>query len=128
MGKKLRDIEHRKYDAAQFINELKAQITEIVNDVLRDNSNRRVAVTTEEELKKKTARKAAANKRKTNKPTKQKSEAPNGTPSSQMAEDSIMGTTCPLCGQGTIIKGRSAYGCSNWRNGCSYRKPFGTDA
>lgn len=46
--KKLRDIEHRKYDAAQFIAELKEQITKIVNDVLADNSNRKIGnVTTE---------------------------------------------------------------------------------
>ena len=43
--KKLRDIEHRKYDAAQFINELKAQITTIVNQVLADNSNRKLELT-----------------------------------------------------------------------------------
>ena len=42
--KKLRDIEHQKYDAGQFVEELKAQITEIVNDVLRDNSPRRIAL------------------------------------------------------------------------------------
>ena len=42
--KKLRDIEHQKYDAQQFINELKAQITEIVNDVLRDNEPRRITI------------------------------------------------------------------------------------
>lgn len=40
--KKLRDIEHRRYDAAQFINELKQQITDIVNQVLADNSNRKL--------------------------------------------------------------------------------------
>lgn len=40
--KKLRDIEHKKYDAAQFINELKEQISNIVNDVLADNSNRKI--------------------------------------------------------------------------------------
>lgn len=40
--KKLRDIEHRKYDAGQFINELKEQITNIVNDVLADNTNRKI--------------------------------------------------------------------------------------
>ena len=44
--KKLRDIEHRKYDAGQFIDELKQQITSIVNDVLADNSNRHVTMTT----------------------------------------------------------------------------------
>lgn len=37
--KKLRDIEHQKYNAGQFVNELKTQITTIVNDVLRDNSH-----------------------------------------------------------------------------------------
>ena len=42
--KKLRDIEHKKYDAGQFVEELKAQITEIVNDVLRDNSPRRITI------------------------------------------------------------------------------------
>lgn len=40
--KKLRDIEHKKYDAGQFINELKEQINNIVNDVLADNSNRKI--------------------------------------------------------------------------------------
>lgn len=42
--KKLRDIEAKKYDAAQFINELKEQINNIVNDVLADNSNRKIGV------------------------------------------------------------------------------------
>ena len=43
--KKLRDIEHKKYDAKQFINELKEQISNIVNDVLADNSNRKIGET-----------------------------------------------------------------------------------
>lgn len=42
--KKLRDIEHQQYDPAQFVNELKEQITAIVNQVLADNSNRRVTI------------------------------------------------------------------------------------
>jgi len=42
--KKLRDIEHKKYDPQQFINELKEQITEIVNDVMRDSTNRRITI------------------------------------------------------------------------------------
>lgn len=42
--KKLRDIEHQQYDPAQFVNELKEQITAIVNQVLADNSNRRVTL------------------------------------------------------------------------------------
>jgi DNA topoisomerase-3 len=31
---------------------------------------------------------------------------------------------CPRCGVGTIIKGKSAWGCSNFRNGCQLRVPF----
>ncbi len=50
--KKLRDIEHQKYDAQQFINELKAQVTDIVNDVMRDPTNRRITITPDEEKKK----------------------------------------------------------------------------
>lgn len=43
--KKLRDIEHKQYDAGQFISELKEQITAIVNQVLADNSNRKLELT-----------------------------------------------------------------------------------
>ena len=50
--KKLRDIEHKKYDPQQFIDELKQQVTEIVNEVISDPSNRRVTVLTDAELKK----------------------------------------------------------------------------
>ncbi|MCQ2301368.1 MAG: DNA topoisomerase 3 [Bacteroidales bacterium] len=38
--------------------------------------------------------------------------------------DAIIGTVCPQCGKGKVIKGKTAYGCSEWRNGCSWRKPF----
>ena len=50
--KKLRDIEHKKYDPQQFIDELKQQVTEIVNEVIADPSNRRVTVLTDADLKK----------------------------------------------------------------------------
>ena len=38
--------------------------------------------------------------------------------------DNIIGNICPVCAKGTIIKGNTAYGCSNWKNGCTYRQPF----
>ena len=123
--KKLRDIEHQKYDANQFINELKAQITEIVNGVLRDNSNRRVTVTTEEDLKKKMAKKAASTARSSSSKPKKKSKTKETPPHSLPADDSIIGKPCPVCGQGIILKGRTAYGCSNWKNGCTFKLPFG---
>ena len=49
--KKLRDIEHKTYDPAQFINELKQQITEIVRQVLADNENRRITLMPDEKKK-----------------------------------------------------------------------------
>ena len=51
--KKLRDIEHKKYEPAQFIDELKEQVTQIVNQVLADNSNRHVTTMVNKEKKKK---------------------------------------------------------------------------
>lgn len=121
--KRLRDIEHKKDDAADFINGLKQQVTEIVNDVLRDNTNRRVTILTDQDLKKK--KKATKKKTTTAKADNKKADAPQTTPpASTSADDSIIGTTCPICGKGTIIKGKTAYGCSNWRNGCTYRVDF----
>lgn len=125
--KKLRDIEHKKYEAADFINELKQQVTEIVYDVLRDNSNRRVTITTDEDLKKAKKKKTAAPKKVAAKPaasTKNAAASPQPAASEPSADDSIIGTTCPVCGKGTIIKGKTAYGCSNWKNGCTYRVAF----
>ena len=117
--KKLRDIEHHKYDAAQFIEELKGQIAEIVNDVLRDNSNRRVAVTLEEPKEKpprKAAKKPAARKSKTG-------SAANAQPQ-EPPTDTLVGQPCPLCGKGVVVKGKTAYGCSRWKEGCGWRKTF----
>ncbi len=51
--KKLRDIEHRQYDAQQFINELKQQVTDIVRDVMSDPTNRRVTTMPPDDDKKK---------------------------------------------------------------------------
>ena len=124
--KKLRDIEHKKYEAGDFINGLKEQINEIVNDVLADNSNRHVAITTDEDLKKKTPRKRNT----TPKPTSVKKAKPvqatakPQAPAASVSQDELVGKPCPLCGKGTIIKGKTAYGCSRWREGCNFRKPF----
>ena len=110
--KKLRDIEHQKYDAAQFVNELKEQIKQIVDDVMRDGSNRRVAVTTEEDLKKKkkSAVATGAPKKKT-----------AGSKKIASADTIAVGMKCPLCGKGTVIRGNTQYGCSRWKEGCTWR-------
>ena len=114
--KKLRDIEHQKYDAQQFIEELKAQVSEIVNEVMSDASNRRVTVLTDEDLKK--TRKRTPDKAVQALPKK-------STPKKKTEpQNPLVGQPCPLCGKGHIIKGKTAYGCSEWKNGCTYRQPF----
>ncbi len=129
--KKLRDIEHQRYDASMFIDELKQQIKDIVVQVLTDNSNRRITLLSEEELNKKSpkpprAKKAPATTKQTS-TTKQAA----GTPTAQAPQnalagnDHLIGQPCPLCKTGTIIKGKTAYGCSRWKEGCGYRLPFG---
>ena len=91
-----------------------------------DNSNRRVAAAVVEQKPKK-----AAAKKKTAPKTKKVSEGID--PSQRTASrgddmpsnpDAIIGQPCPLCGKGHIIKGKTAYGCSEWRNGCGWRKAF----
>lgn len=115
--KKLRDIEHRTYNPGLFIRELKEQIQAIVCQVLSDNSNRRVTVIDPEEDVKQ--------KKKAVKPAKVPRQAKVSAKSAPQASTSpVVGSVCPLCGKGTIIKGKTAYGCSNWASGCSYRVPF----
>jgi len=129
--KKLREIEQHKYEARQFLEELKQMVSEIVTTVMRDNSNRRVTVTVQEEKPKKAAPKAApkdgtkktAPKKSTSKPKPAEPAAASTTPA-EANPDAIIGQPCPLCGKGRIIKGRTAYGCSEWKNGCGWRKVF----
>ena len=120
--KKLREIERKKYNAATFISELKQMVTDIVYNVLRDNTNRRITITTEE-MTPKSAEKTTRSRRKNTKTTAPVPEKP--TEKNQTAEvEDLTGKPCPLCGKGTLIKGKTAYGCSEWKNGCPYRKPF----
>lgn len=107
--KKLREIEQNKYEARQFLEELKQMVTEIVTTVIADTSNRRVAAAPTEEKKAKSAPK-------TPRQTKPKATKPK--------PEIVEGAICPLCGKGHIIKGKTAFGCSEWKNGCSFRKPF----
>ena len=120
--KKLRDIEHKTYDPAQFISELKEQINQIVHDVLIDNSNRHVTVLTDEDMKKKSRKPRSSRSATGDKTTaaQTKSAAAPAPAAAGITE----GAVCPLCGKGTVIKGKTAYGCSRWKEGCSFRKPF----
>lgn len=120
--KKLREIEKKSYDAATFLNELKLMVTDIVNSVLRDNTNRRITVVQEEEtISKKKEEKTVAKRVRKKKAEEEK--APADKKDEKKADD-LVGTPCPICGKGVILKGKTAYGCSEWKNGCTFRKPF----
>lgn len=99
--KKLRDIEKGSFAASQFIDELKQMVGSVVHEVMKQNPTRRIV-------------EIAPQKQETEKP-KRKS-----TKKVEIKE----GAPCPKCGKGVIIKGRTAYGCSLWREGCDWRQPF----
>ncbi len=140
--KKLRDIEHQKYEPRTFIEELKQQIQMIVTQVLTDNSNRQITILSEEDLKKKKKSTRPAKPTSQSAKTTSQSAKPagrtvqpattQGTQGNQgmvsassslnlVPDDSLIGNPCPVCGRGVIIKGKTAYGCSRWREGCGFR-------
>lgn len=98
---KLRRIERGQYSPAEFMDELKQMISQIVVSVLSDNSRRRINIIDDPAAKA---------------PKEKKPRAPR--------IKSIEEITCPLCSAGHLIKGRTAYGCSRFREGCSLRLPF----
>lgn len=127
--KKLRDIEHHKYDAATFVNELKEQVSRIVTDVLHDNSGRSIAsgdVPAKPVPKQPTS--SAGKKPETSKSRKRTDPATVVSVKAQVeAERNAVpqeGDVCPVCHQGLVIKGNTAYGCSRWKEGCNFRVPL----
>ena len=127
--KKLRDIEHHKYDAATFVNELKEQVSRIVTDVLHDNSGRSISsgdVPAKPVPKQPTL--SAGKKPETSKSRKRTGSATVVSVKAQVeAERTEMpqeGDPCPVCHRGFVIKGNTAYGCSRWKEGCNFRVPL----
>ncbi len=116
---KLRRIERGDYSAAEFIDELKALIAQIVFNVLSDNSRRRILVEQEETKDSKGSKKAGGTNAKTDSADKGKPKTPRAPRIKSMEE-----ILCPVCGQGHIVKGRTAYGCSRFREGCAFLLPF----
>lgn len=102
---KLRRIERNEYSAATFIDELKQMIASIVNSVLSDNTRHNIAI----EVPEKDAPKKEAKPRAPRKPR---------------VIDSLDKIKCPICKKGHLLKGKTAYGCSEYRNGCTFVLPF----
>lgn len=115
--KKLREIEKGEYDSATFINELKQMTMQVVKNGC-SVAYRRIESepTIVDELKAASAkRKQRAKTQK--KPAAEKKAEPKVT-------DEMIGKPCPKCGKGVVIKGRTAYGCSEWKSGCDWRALF----
>ena len=125
--KKLRQIERGTYEARTFLDELKQLVYQVVYNVLSDQSGR--AITIEQ---------PAAEPAKQVRKTRSKSPSETATTSStkpkrtKKAEAAASPTSndavprCPLCGQGTLLRGKSAYGCSAYKNGCTFRLDYAT--
>lgn len=128
---KLRQIEHHTYSAQQFMAELKQMVAELVHTVLCDNTNRRVQQAPAPSGNASPAGKSSA-KQGTSSPSAPSSPAGNSSSSSEDSNGEAKpkrkiiraGSKCPQCGEGKVIKGHTAYGCSRWKEGCNWRKPF----
>ena len=110
---KLRKIEKKEYTGKDFLNELKEMVVNIVTNV-RNAGYKKITIEESNKDNKSTKESGKAKKpatKKSEKVLKPKKEKPSEV-------------KCPSCGKGILIKGKSAYGCSEWKNGCRFTIPF----
>ena len=116
--KKLRQIERGTYEAKTFMEELKQLVQQVVRNVLSDQSRRTITIDAKtkgesvKEKKEKRPRKPRAKKEE-----KEKAGSPVVTPEKPV---------CPICKKGNILRGKAAYGCSEYKNGCTFRMDYST--
>ena len=106
--KKLRQIERGTYEARTFLEELKQMVNEIVLHVLSDQSRRSIPIEA-----------PALEKEKEKKPRKPRT-------AKKAKEETPQALLCPLCQKGHILRGKTAYGCSEYKNGCTFRMDYTT--
>lgn len=118
--KKLRQIERGTYEARTFLEELKLMVHQVVINVLSDQTGRTITIgqaapekpQAEKEPKGKKTRKPRAKKEKT-----------AGQPESTTVPAKPV---CPICKKGSILRGKTAYGCSEYKDGCTFRMDYAT--
>ena len=108
--KKLRQIEKGTYEARTFLDELKQMVNQIVINVLSDQTTHSITI---EEKKTEPGKKETSPKT-----TKKKRES--------KPRKKAVRPVCPLCKKGSILRGKTAYGCSEYKNGCSFRLDYAT--
>lgn len=116
--KKLRQIERGTYEARTFLEELKQMVNQVVINVLSDQSTRRITI--EEAVKEQS--KEEKKEKKPRKPRAKKEEAPKEKTAPKQPEKPV----CPVCKKGSILRGKTAYGCSEYKNGCTFRMDYAT--
>ena len=111
--RKLRQIDRGEYSAQQFIGELKEMVGDVVRQVMSDNTNRRITI--DPSLADKSLP-----------PVLEKARAASQQETAEHPKRKVIraGSKCPVCGEGKVIKGKTAFGCSRWKEGCDFRKPF----
>jgi len=97
---KLGLIERGKYDVKVFLEEMKDMVSDLIMEVKKEKKQ---VISFSEEQQKEV-------KKPKKKPQKLK----------EQTKDLI----CPKCKKGKVIKGKTAYGCSEWKNGCDFRISF----
>ncbi|WP_137404052.1 type IA DNA topoisomerase [Echinicola rosea] len=104
--KQLKEIEEGEFSAIQFISNMKKMVASLVTEVKQESNKPRLASPYASD-----SNKNASTAKSTNSPTKRTAKGLNDV-------------SCPKCGQGNVIKGKTAYGCSQWKTGCNLRLPM----
>ena len=143
--KKLRQIEKGTYEARTFLEELKQLVCQIVSNVFSDTSARSITIqeaVAEKQIETKEKKKPAAAKEKApksdgapkGKAAKEKDVAKKdtspGAETKALPENNLQAPSvklvCPICHKGTILRGKMAYGCSEYKSGCTFRMDYST--
>ena len=118
--KKLRQIERGTYEARTFLEELKLMVHQVVINVLSDQTGR--TITIEQAAPEKPQAEKEPKGQKTRKP-RAKKEKTAGQPESTTVPAKPV---CPICKKGSILRGKTAYGCSEYKDGCTFRMDYAT--
>ena len=118
--KKLRQIERGTYEARTFLEELKLIDHQVVINVLSDQTGR--TITIEQAAPEKPQAEKEPKGKKTRKP-RAKKEKTAGQPESTTVPAKPV---CPICKKGSILRGKTAYGCSEYKDGCTFRMDYAT--
>ncbi len=97
--RKLKEIEKGEYKAGSFIKQMKNMVDQLVYEVRSDNRPRSISSSS--------------------KPVQPKAKKSDAKPTNQ-----LLGHTCPQCNKGRLVKGSKAYGCNQFKQGCTFLLPF----